>query len=177
MAKVGNNTNCTRRSNCLAKVANESGNNQSSPDSLGTYPTWTVTLVDWYQHYWNLENSSNCQPTLWPGRKFTDQSQSSWDCINGGTQGGPLSSSGPQRTAPSISLLVGCLSVPFISEVWGYLDWTTGVPHSFRLSLCPLRKIIWSEYFTELEGNFNRYLYLCTLSVCVRACVNQFKSY
>jgi len=77
MAKVGNRTDHARTSGCLAKVGNESGNNQSSPDSLGMYPTWTVTRVDRYQHYWNVENSSNYQPELQPGWKFTDQSQSS----------------------------------------------------------------------------------------------------
>jgi len=45
MVTVGNSTDCTKNSGCLAKDGNESGNNQSSPDSLGTYPTWIVTQV------------------------------------------------------------------------------------------------------------------------------------
>jgi len=61
VAKVGSSTDCTRSSDYLAKVGNERGNNQSSPGSLGTYPTWTVTRMDWYQCYLNIENSSNYQ--------------------------------------------------------------------------------------------------------------------
>ena len=64
MATVGSSTNHTRSSSCLANVGNESGNNQSSPNSLGTYLTWIVTQVNWYQGYWNFENSSNYQPWL-----------------------------------------------------------------------------------------------------------------
>jgi len=48
---VGNSTDHTRNSDCLAEVGNKSTNNQSSPDSLWTYPTWTVTWVDLYQCY------------------------------------------------------------------------------------------------------------------------------
>ena len=34
--------------------------------------------------------------------------------------------------------------------------------------------LIWSEYFTEVKGSFDRYLYLCMSSACV--CVNRFKA-
>jgi len=61
MAKVGNSTDCSRSSGCLAKVGHNSSNHQSSPDSLGMYPVWIVTWVDRYQHYWSFENSSNYQ--------------------------------------------------------------------------------------------------------------------
>jgi len=67
MAKVGNSTDCIRNCGFLAKVGNKSRNNQSSPDSLETYLTWIVTSVDRYQPYWDFENSSDCQPRLWPG--------------------------------------------------------------------------------------------------------------
>lgn len=36
-AKVGGGTDCTRNSWCLTKVGDGSGNNQSSPDSLGMF--------------------------------------------------------------------------------------------------------------------------------------------
>jgi len=62
--KVGNSTDCTRSSGCLAKVENKSRSNHPSPDSLGMYPTWIVTQVDQYQSYWDFENSSNYQPEL-----------------------------------------------------------------------------------------------------------------
>jgi len=51
MAKVENSTDRTRNSKWLAKVGNESRNNQSSPDSLGTYLIWIITRVDRYQHW------------------------------------------------------------------------------------------------------------------------------
>jgi len=43
MDKVGSSSDPTRSSSCLAKVGNESGNNQLSPDSLGTHLTRIVT--------------------------------------------------------------------------------------------------------------------------------------
>jgi len=59
-----------------------------------------------------------------------------------------------KRAAPSIALRVGRLAEPSSSEVRGYPGWTTAIPHSLRLNLRPLRKIVWSEYFTEVEGNY-----------------------
>jgi len=72
MAKVGSSIDHTRNSCCLAKVGSKSGNNQSFPDSLGTYIIWILTRADWYQCYWNFEKSSNYQLRLWPGWKFAD---------------------------------------------------------------------------------------------------------
>ena len=132
MANVGNSTDCTGSSSCLAKVRDKNKNNQSSPDSLGTYPTWIVTQVDWYQRYWSFENSNNYQPKMSPGWKFTDQSQSSWDPTNRDTKKGPLSSFGPQQAVPSISLWVRLLSERF--ELWSLkLSTLVGPGLNYRL--------------------------------------------
>jgi len=72
MAKLGSSTDHTKNSSCLDKVGNESRNIQSSPDSFQTYIIWIVTQVKWHQCPSNFENSSNHQPRLWPGWKFTD---------------------------------------------------------------------------------------------------------
>jgi len=104
---------------------------------------------------------------LCPGWKFTDhQSQSSWDPIDNGTKKGPLTSSGTQQAASRISLSVGHLSEHFdvtvADGIWAALC-------EAQPSLIEKNHLKWVFHWIHM-GIFNRFLYLCILSVCVCVC-------
>jgi len=127
-------------------------------DSL-TVPDTSATCLVKDRTTWSEEHQNypivgtNC--FTWPGWKLTDQSQSSWDPISSGTKESPLSSPGAWQAVPSTLSLGGMsLRALWTSRLPGlnYRD-----PSLLEARPSPIEKIIWSEYFTELEGHFNRY--------------------